>query len=267
MLACLGGRGGSGLCATLARAPWPFCLDSAKTRAREGHRARDFRRRTRRQPAMTLKLLALSGCAIAIAACGCPTALCGAICCSSMQSCVEGSCCDSTQICGSRCCVSGLEVCLQDSAGGKSCVQACTFGSECGSTYPACCTPIATGDGGFLPFGGCVYDPSLAIYGCICANIDDCIVFTSSSCAPRFNDAGVITGPYVCVSDDASAAGAGCGRFPAKNCPSTTFCSGDSQNNDFCSPSCTSDAVCGNPGIACCNATCSAGSCCGLCSN
>jgi hypothetical protein len=44
------------------------------------------------------------------------------------------------------------------------------------------------------------------------------------------------------------------------------FCSTDTSGNEFCSIACTSDSLCGNPGVACCDETCTGGrTCCGLC--
>jgi hypothetical protein len=80
---------------------------------------------------------------------------------------------------------------------------------------------------------------------------------------PQTNANGLITGPYVCVVDDGNSHN---GCADAGTCQvSSQDCSRDQSGNRFCSVACTNDLNCGNSGVACCNATCSAGHCCGLC--
>jgi hypothetical protein len=81
-------------------------------------------------------------------------------------------------------------------------------------------------------------------------------------CVPDINTGGLIAGPYVCVANDGSSHD-GCG---GGTCQVTSqSCAADLLGNRFCSVACTSDLNCGNAGVACCNATCSPGHCCGLC--
>jgi hypothetical protein len=73
----------------------------------------------------------------------CATALCGGICCSSTQSCVNNACCSPSQVCGPVCCTTGSS-CNAD-AGTCSCSQCPIFahcasngGCDCNTGYDAC---------------------------------------------------------------------------------------------------------------------------------
>jgi hypothetical protein len=80
---------------------------------------------------------------------------------------------------------------------------------------------------------------------------------------PGIDEQLVIIGPYFCANNDGSDFDGCSGKrciYPGQ------YCATDKAGNEFCSVPCTSDSACGNPGGACCNATCQDGGlCCGLC--
>jgi len=78
------------------------------------------------------------------------------------------------------------------------------------------------------------------------------------------SSSGVITGPYICAADN-GASFDGCKGALTFCTVSNQYCSTDQEGNEFCSIACTSDALCGNSGVACCDTICSQGMCCGLC--
>lgn len=147
--------------------------------------------------------------------------------------------------CGGDCCNTG-SVCVSDSAGNKSCAVSCTTSSTCAAPTDCC----AVLDGGTS--GVCAANV-IGVTSCICVTDADCTRFESSnaqtSCAPlAAND--VSSGVYVCKPGDAKSWD-GCSAGGAA-CPANYSCWTDRRGNAFCTHSCTSNAACGNAGVACC---------------
>jgi hypothetical protein len=190
----------------------------------------------------------------------CPTPLCSGTCCASGDSCVSDACCPAAQACGATCCASGAE-CVHDAAGNQACGVICEKSADCSGATP-CCEPVDSGDGGFAGNGVCAAAPTSANpYACLCLSTAEC---GSGECVPDINAQGAISGPYVCALND-GASHDGCSGALTVCSVTNQFCSTDKSGDEFCSIACTSDALCGNPGVACCDATCAQGACCGLC--
>jgi hypothetical protein len=198
---------------------------------------------------------------------GCASDLCGGTCCTLTETCIGGSCCANAQVCGSLCCLP-VRVCVKDDGGNAVCAQQCHgLAGDCMADAP-CCALSYLEDGGVRSLGGCVPLSTANQNTCRCYTPGDCNSISSTdSCAPAFDSQGVITGPYLCTPVGSSTApGQGC-SIVGTVCNTNLYCARDVYSNDFCSPSCTSDSDCGNPGVACCNSFCDAGTllCCGLC--
>lgn len=189
-------------------------------------------------------------------ACCAASQSCGSSCCDSGDSCVGNACCSGAQACGSMCCAAGSE-CVEDQAGNPICGVSCEKSADCSGEMP-CCEVLGDRDGG----GVCAPSPPTASsYACLCVTSSEC----SGECAPGVNDAGIITGPYICAPDDGSSH-AGCGGAVTACSVANQYCSIDQEGNAFCSLVCGSDAACGNSGVACCDTSCNLDEvCCGLC--
>ena len=197
----------------------------------------------------------------------CAAALCNGTCCASGDQCIADACCPAAQSCGSTCCSAGAE-CVKDTAGNQACAVTCQTSSDCTGAATPCCEPTTT-NGVFSGSGVCEAAPTTANpYDCLCGITSECGFFTSATpeCIPAVNSSGILTGPYICGNDD-GASHDGC-KGPLTVCSvGNQYCSTDSKANEFCSIECTSDSLCGNPGVACCNATCGSSMCCGLCAD
>lgn len=102
-----------------------------------------------------------------------------------------------------------------------------------------CLTPC---DGTCCPSGkGCV-DDGTGKRSCVatCFTGKDC---ASGCCAPAVNKAGNPVGPYVCMPDDTKAYH--CCTTNFTSCPGENCCITDTQGNQFCAQSCTTNAQCG----------------------
>jgi hypothetical protein len=151
----------------------------------------------------------------------------------------------------------------------------CSASGQCRSANP-CCQPSVLADGGLTTSGACT--PAgipLSQYPCICSVQSDCswVATGYGVCAPIANGSGVIAGPYSCALPDGQRYDGCFIRGTEMLCgggsSTNDYCSSDSRGNQFCSVGCNQDSDCGNPGVACCNGTCSSpsGKCCGLCGN
>jgi len=218
---------------------------------------------------------------------------CGTICCPSGGACIDGACCPSSQACGTVCCP-GADAdggqgacvnnaccpiarackdvccdsdseCITDALGNSACSKLCQLSSDCDPSTP-CCELVENGQGVFSGSGVCTATPSPpTLYACLCSVTSECSILGNDECAPEVNNAGYISGPYVCTPNDA-AANQGCGGD--LDCTLPQFCATDSLGNKFCSDACTADFLCGNATIACCNNVCTntqGNMCCGLC--
>jgi hypothetical protein len=193
--------------------------------------------------------------ALVLWACGgttpstCPQALCNGVCCGDAGQCIANACCPSAQVCDSACCNPGVP-CVASASGGHVCGMLCQRGGECPAATP-CCTSV---DGG--PEGIC----QVGSDSCLCLTGADC---ASGACIPEVTGSGLISGPYVCGANDGTSH-QGCAD--AGTCQlSNQSCSHDLLGNQFCTVPCSSDLNCANTGVACCNAVCAQGHCCGLC--
>ena len=214
-------------------------LHSIRTLTREPHMRSHFV-----GLAMTLLALACSSAAPST----CPEALCNGVCCADGGQCIANACCPAAQVCDSACCVSGM-ACVAGTGGTHSCGMLCQKGTDCPSATPCCSAMTGSAE------GVCTNATS----GCLCLASTEC---DGGECAPQVNASGVITGPYVCVANDGSAHN-GCLDTSCQLTSQT--CAVDLIGNQFCSTSCSHDSNCVNAGVACCNATCPGGHCCGLC--
>jgi len=171
----------------------------------------------------------------------------------------DGGC--PTPLCAGTCCAAD-SICVQDQGGHDFCAVKCFASRDCTGTDP-CCEPVVD-NGNYSGHGVCQPNPTASgWYSCLCSLKSDCAA--GGSCVPLVDSAGFISGPYLCLLDDGQSHHGCAGEGIPMSCPSAQYCSRDSVGNDFCSTPCTTNAMCGNLGVACCNALCSQGSCCGLC--
>jgi hypothetical protein len=166
-------------------------------------------------------------------------------------------------LCAGVCCDTGKE-CLSNQAGNKVCATPCTLPSDCAEAEP-CCMPILVGGKTYMGQSICAANPSPATaYTCTCGANSGCGGGNSMECAPLVGG-GLISGPYVCLPNDAENHD-GC-KLTSTCKVSGQFCATDQSGDQFCSTTCSMDSDCKNTGVACCNATCpdSSAMCCGLC--
>jgi hypothetical protein len=221
---------------------------------------------------------------------GCPTALCGFVCCPTGDSCVAGVCCTASAHCGSACCNS-----TQTCVGGECCTPADVCGPTCcpkpGTCLPGgvCCpTAVRLCSGTCCPSGSiCIRDQTgthqcatacsdsseclsgdccqLLVNGggacisavgataCLCRASTQC---SSGCCAPYVDPSGDPIGPFVCKANDSAEYDC----CTSDSCSPGNCCFADDAGHQFCSKPCTGSSECG---VAHCNPYAQLGSCAG----
>jgi hypothetical protein len=169
--------------------------------------------------------------------------------------------CPAADVCGKFCCAAGSE-CVMDADAGESCGVICQKSGDC-TGQTTCCQPVLDAEGQYAGNGVCAANPAIpGAYDCLCEVSSEC--GESAECVPDVRTPGVVTGPYICALNDGEQFD-GCRGSMVFCTAQGEYCATDKAGNQFCSADCGSDSMCGNTGVACCNASCSKGKCCGLC--
>jgi hypothetical protein len=177
--------------------------------------------------------------------------------------------CPLEQLCAGGCCPTGEACGYTADWAAPACAPTCAGPADCSSQLPCCSAYHCFTDGGdafSTNYCVCLPAPTQSIGGdCLCDSKVDCPYFPHSSCSPSYIPTlgpgpYALTGPYTCTGYYST--GIGCPGDLTPECPD---CATDHEGNRFCSWPCESDADCRNPGVSCCDTTCDAGTCCGLC--